>query len=132
MIFGVEDRLQYILSITFKSIIMNFENPKTQEAIIIKATSLHFGLEVDDFLSRKENDHHKIYQRQLCMYIIKLHTIISYKKTGSFFGLTETGAKSGVYRIKDLIVVDRRTKDDLKEIQIIIDKFTNQKKNEYA
>lgn len=111
---------------------MNFENPKTQEEIIIKAASLHFGLDVDDFISRKENNHHKIYQRQLCMYIIKQQTIISFKKTASFFGLTETTAKSGVYKIKDLIVVDRRTKDDLKEIQIIIDKFTNQKKNQYA
>ena len=111
---------------------MKFETPKTQEEIIVKATSLHFGLDVEHLTQGKETNKNAVYQRMVCIYLIKENTLISHKNAGVIFGMPESTAKNGYYRVRDLLTVDRRTMNDIAEIKLIIDRFTAQKKKLYA
>jgi hypothetical protein len=107
---------------------MTIETPITKEEIIIKATCIHYGLDVKHFTESRATDFNSAYQRSVCIHLIKENTFCSYKSAGSLLNISEYAAKSGAYKIVDLLTIEKRTINDIKEIKIIIDSFTELKK----
>ena len=112
---------------------MQIEEPKTQEEIVIKAASIYFGLDVKEYTESRSIDQNTAYQRFIGIYLLRQHTLFSYDKIGKMFCRKGCAVKNAFNQISGLEAVkDRRTIADLKEIKIIIDRFTNQKKKQYA
>lgn len=111
--------------------------PQTLEEIILKATCLHFGLNLGDFVKAfkevKRKDQNFCYPRFICIYLLREKTLLSYFKLSEKISRSESSIKNGYNNIRGLVdIKDRRVIADLKDITDIIDNFIAEKKQTYA
>ncbi|KQC02088.1 helix-turn-helix domain-containing protein [Pedobacter sp. Hv1] len=112
---------------------MEIEIPQKIEEIIIKAASVHFGLEVKEYTENRSKDHYSSYQRFIAIYLLRENTLLSFEAIGKFFGRKDCTTRNGYNQISGLEAIkDRRTITDIREITSIIDSFTEQKKKNYS
>jgi chromosomal replication initiation ATPase DnaA len=112
---------------------MHFEQAKTIDQIIIKSCALHFGRTIKEFTEPTSKDFSLAYERFVCVFLLREKTHLAYPRIAEFFNRKESAAKHGYRTISGLEAIkDRRTIADIKEINVIIDNFTNVKKQQYA
>lgn len=120
-----------------KQIYMQPDTSQTLEGIILRATCLHFGLNLEDFIKAfdevKRKDQNFCYPRFICIYLLREKTLLSYFKLSEKIHRSESSIKNGYNNIRGLVEVkDRRVIADLKDISDIIDNFIAEKKQTYA
>lgn len=110
---------------------MTILTPKKPEEIIIKAASVYFGLEVEEYTEGKLTDHNASYQRYIGVFLLRTHTMLSFDAIAKMFSRTSFTIKQGYYQILDSEnIKDIRIITDLQEIKSIMDMFTEQKKKQ--
>jgi len=113
--------------------IMQIETPKTLEEIVIKSACIHFGLEVKEYTENSSKDQNSSYQRFIGIYLLRSYTLLSFEKIAKLFSRKDSAAKNAYNQISGLEAIkDRRTIADLREIKSIMDRFTAEKKKQFA
>ncbi len=100
--------------------------PKTMQANIIDLVCEFFGVTPEE-LDNKRMNTLSSYRRRICWYLLKKNTAMSYEDISCEFNTKHTTIVYGYKGIEDLLTYDRRTIDDIKDLQKIIDNFNIQK-----
>jgi chromosomal replication initiator protein len=88
----------------------------SKQDLIILAIEDYFKIKFSD-LKRKTRKRNIVYPRQLCMYLLCIHTKLSLKYIGELFGGRDhTTVIHSRELIMDLLQCDTRVKDDLDKI----------------
>jgi chromosomal replication initiation ATPase DnaA len=102
--------------------------PQSLQQIIVCATSFHYGIETDFLRTNKSQDRNSTFQRFICFFLLKKMTLLSNREIGCLFDLKETAVRNGIAQVESFTDInDKRTITDIKQIEVIIDNFSQKK-----
>lgn len=96
---------------------------KAKQEVIIEAVCQHFGISRQDLEERR--DHEAAYMRDICFYLIRKETYLSYVKIGPTLKRGHCVAHAGLVKTENLLSIkNRRILGDLNKINTLLGTFT--------